>query len=106
MTAPAEAPGAGARLAILGAMLLCTLRWLEIIVPYTPKVVEQPCGGVTLLHVAGHVTIENQPDEKRPVDLLNLFEHVGVGDLNFHPEVLLPIDEDGFGKAKGGGRRR
>src|SRR6516225_8402046 len=59
-----------------------------------------------LLHVAGHVSVQHDPNEERPVDPLQLFEYIGVRYLDFHPKVLLPVDEDRLGEPEGsqGGR--
>ena len=59
-----------------------------------------------LLHVASHVAIQDHPKIEGAVDPLDFFQHVGVGNLNFDPEVLLFIDEDGFGETKRCGGRR
>ena len=57
-----------------------------------------------LLHVASHVAVKDHPKIKRTIDLLDFLECIGIGNLDFHSEVLLSIDKDGFGKPESGHR--
>src|SRR3990172_1695819 len=132
MMKPGEGTGEGTRREVPGTLLLRDLCWLGIIVvpapnsegcrkaplrsyapgggrglyvphpryPAPPRPTHR--GELSLLHVADHVAVQNDPREKRTVDLLNLFEHIGIGNLNFHPKILLLVDEDRFGKAERG----
>src|SRR5215468_59195 len=96
MIVPSKAPGAGALLkdgpAMGRAALLRTGCRFEIM--------------LILLNVASHIAIQHHPNLEWPVDLLNLFERVGVRRLDLDAEVLLLVNVDRLGEAESGRRRR
>ena len=44
--------------------------------------------------VAGHVSVEHDPDKQWAVDFLDFLESVRIGDFNLDAEVLLLVDEE------------
>ena len=54
----------------------------------------RPRGGAALLHVSRHVTVDHNPDEKRPIELLQVAQNVALGYFDLNAKVLLSIDED------------
>src|SRR5262245_38380618 len=99
MTWPGGAPGGPTCRATCGLPLRPATRALGAIMTAILSV-------SSLLHVAHHVAVQENPNEERTVDLLEVLEDVGVGYLDLDPEVLLLVDVDGLGEPKRGCRRR